>query len=306
MTLSVWIVSDKGVSPSTRRLLEIAEARGHAAICLAPADASFALGKQRSTVLGPAMAPDVVLARMGGGTERAAFDVLFAFEALAVPVISPTRALLVARDKALTALALGAHDIPSPRSAWVTPARLTDALEIVPGPPWILKAPAGHQGNGVALLPSLEALRSAVSERALTCPRLLVQEHLPAGTSDLRVVVADGEVVAAMRRTAPEGDFRSNLHRGGSAAAVVLPAALASLAQRAAAAVGLTIAGVDLVETPDGPVVLEVNASPGLMGIEATTGIEVAGALLTAVEHCARRQRALSSEERDERDRMRT
>lgn len=306
MGLSFWILSDKGVSASTRRLLAVAEARGHAARAVAPADIAFVLADRGSEAL--ESVPDVVLARMGGGTERAAFDVLFAFEALGVCVVSPAAALLVARDKALSALAFRAADVPSPLGVWIAPAKLDEALAKIPGPPWIVKLPAGHQGDGVRLLRSEASLRAAVRDLSLLAPRILVQEHVPAAAiSDLRVIVVRGAIVAAMERTAPPGDFRTNLHRGGSARAVTPSAAQSSLAIRAAASVGLDVAGVDIVQTSSGPKVLEINASPGLVGIERATGVDVAGAIVIAVEALAlaRGICAPATDEVDERDGVR-
>ena len=303
MALSLWILSDKGVSASTQRLLEVASARGHTATCVSPADVCFTLGSTEAPVLDSV--PDVALARMGGGTPRAAFDVLFALEALAVPVVSPAAALLVARDKALSALALRAHGVPTPLSAWVAPSHVDDALRVVPGPPFVLKVPAGHQGKGVSLVHSLGALRDEARELAALAPRILVQEYLPAGSRDLRIVVVGGEAVAAMQRTASAGDFRTNLHVRGSAAAVTPSVDLSTLAVRAAAALGLDVAGVDIVETASGPTVLEVNASPGLMGITSATGVDVADSILAAVEARARGLRSPPTDEVDERDGVR-
>ncbi len=303
MALSLFILSDKGVSASTRRLLEVAKARGHTATCVAPAELCFTLGSTEAPVLDSA--PDVVLARMGGGTPRSAFDVLFALEALAVPVVSPVAALLVARDKALSALLLRAHGVPSPLSAWVAPSNLDDALRELPGPPFILKVPAGHQGSGVSLVHSLGAVRHEVRELAALAPPILVQEYLPAGSRDLRIVVVGGEAVAAMRRTASAADFRTNLHLGGSAAVATPSVELSALAIRAAAALGLDVAGVDIVETASGPTVLEVNASPGLMGIEAATGVDVAASILAAVEARALDRSSPATNEVHERDGVR-
>ncbi|MGL4555349.1 MAG: ATP-grasp domain-containing protein [Gemmataceae bacterium] len=148
-----------------------------------------------------------------------------------------------------------------------------------------MKPREGTHGDGVALAESLGAARSLFEAFRGVGRELLIQRYVAeARGSDLRAIVLDGKVVAAMRRTAADGDFRSNLHRGGSAEPAELSRACRRAAERAARALGLGMAGVDLIESAGGPLVLEVNSSPGLEGVEAATGFDVAGAVIAAVE----------------------
>ncbi len=283
MGRTLWVMTDKPETASTRRLLEVASERGLTAQRVAPAEVVIDLHPEAS--LRGLDLPDVVLARMGGGTARAAFDVLLALEALGVPIVSPASALLTARDKFLSALTLGAHGVPTPRTVWVAPGAANLAVDGLGGPPWVVKLPESHQGTGVMRLDSLASLRSVVDALAPTTPRLLVQEYVTtAAGSDVRVIVVHGQVVAAMRRSARGDEFRSNLHLGGVANALAPSEAIVALAVRATAALGLAVAGVDVLEASSGPLVLEVNASPGLVGIESTTGSDVASAILDVVE----------------------
>jgi ribosomal protein S6--L-glutamate ligase len=151
-------------------------------------------------------------------------------------------------------------------------------------PPHVIKLNEGTQGAGVMLTEKPSASRAAIETLRGLYANFLVQEFIAeAKGADLRCFVVGGEVVAAMRRQAPKGDFRSNLHRGGSAKAVRVSEAEQATAVRAASVLGLGVAGVDLIRSSRGPLVLEVNSSPGLEGIEAATGIDIAGRIVDHV-----------------------
>ena len=159
-----------------------------------------------------------------------------------------------------------------------------DLLAMLGEPPHVIKLTEGSQGRGVMLTEKPSASRSVVDAlRGLYATFLLQEFVAEAAGADLRCLVVGNEVVAAMRRQAPDGDFRANLHRGGSAEGVQLDAAEADIAIRAARALGLGVAGVDLIASARGPLVLEVNASPGLEGIERSTGVDVAGRIIDFV-----------------------
>lgn len=149
----------------------------------------------------------------------------------------------------------------------------------------VVKLLEGTQGVGVVLAETVQAAESVISAFRQMDANFLVQEYISeAEGADLRVLVIDGEVVAAMRRQSPPGEFRSNLHRGGMAQAVELSANERATAIRAATAMGLNVAGVDLIQSREGPMVLEVNSSPGLEGIEAATGEGIAEAIVKYIE----------------------
>ena len=165
-----------------------------------------------------------------------------------------------------------------------------EAMKIVGGPPVIVKLPHGAQGVGTMLCESTGALHALLDTLSAMGHQVLLQHYVrEAKGRDLRAVVVGGRVVAAMRRTGPGDDFRSNLHRGGSCEPVTLRPAYRRCAIRSAATLGLDIAGVDMLETRSGPMVVEANSSPGLEGIELATGVDVAGHI---IEHAVARARA--------------
>ena len=165
-------------------------------------------------------------------------------------------------------------------------------IGLVGGAPLVLKLVEGTQGQGVVLAENPQAARSVIDAfRGLDAYFLVQQFVAEAGNADIRALVVGGKVVAAMRRTAKAGDFRANLHRGGSAEPVKLTTDERRAAVRAARIVGLNVAGVDLLRTPQGSMVIEVNASPGLEGIEATSGVDVADRIIEFVEQNARPHR---------------
>ena len=165
------------------------------------------------------------------------------------------------------------------------PDDTVDLLSMLGPPPHVIKLNEGTQGAGVMLTEKLSASRGVIETLRGLYAHFLVQEFIgEAKGADLRCFVVGNQVVAAMRRQAPKGDFRSNLHRGGTAKAVKASKAEIETAVRAAKVLGLGVAGVDLIRSKRGPLVLEVNSSPGLEGIEAATGVDVAGRI---IEHVA-------------------
>ena len=159
--------------------------------------------------------------------------------------------------------------------------RVEDIINHMGGAPLVIKVLEGTQGVGVVLAETKQAAKSVLEAFYGLQVNLLVQEFIKeAGGADIRALVIGGEVVGAMKRQGAEGDFRSNLHRGGEATKVRLTRAMKSTAQGAARAMGLGIAGVDMIESDRGPLVLEVNSSPGLEGIETVTGIDIAGKIM--------------------------
>jgi ribosomal protein S6--L-glutamate ligase len=227
-----------------------------------------------------------VVPRIGASVTRYGCAVLRQFELMGSYTPSSAAAIARARDKLRCHQVLAAAGIDLPVTVFGdNPDDTGDLLAMLGPPPHVVKLNEGTQGTGVMLTEKLSASRGVIETLRGLYANFVVQEFIAeAGGADLRCIVVGGEVVATMRRQAPEGDFRSNLHRGGTAQAVRPSRAEALAAVRAARQLGLGVAGVDLIRSRRGPLVLEVNSSPGLEGIEQATGIDVAGRI---VEHVA-------------------
>lgn len=278
---------------STRRLAHAASARGHDVHVLntlkcylgvsSAAPGVFYKG-QRLTGF------DAVIPRVGASITSYGLAVLRQFEMLGVFPLNESLAIGRARDKLRTYQLLARKGIRLPATSFAHDVETTqDLIGIVGGAPVVVKLLEGSQGKGVVLAETQNAAESVIDAFRELQAHFLVQEFIAdAGGSDIRCLVVGGRVVAAMKRQAEEGEFRSNLHRGGSATVARLSAEERRVAVRAAKIVGLHVAGVDLLRSASGPVVLEVNASPGLEGIETTTGKDVAGMMIKFLEKHAR------------------
>jgi len=232
--------------------------------------------------------PDAVFTRMGSSAPTPAFVALRQLEAAGVPCVNASAPLEVARDKARSFQALAAAGVPLPATVVLSAGgRLGEALlEPLGPPPWIVKLPVSTQGLGVARVDSLPSLRTVVDVLRGLAQQVLVQRYVAeAAGTDVRVLVVDGRAVAAMRRRAQGDEVRSNLHRGGKAEAVEPTGELARIAAAAAGALGLRVAGVDLLPADEGPLVIEVNGSPGLEGLEKATGRDLATEVLAPVQN---------------------
>ncbi len=277
---------------STSRLVEAASGRGHAVRVLDPLACVPVLGSGRHTLLfegRPVEGIDVVVPRIGASVTDYGLAVLAHFERHAIATINSTSAIARSRDKLRALQLLSAHDVGLPRTAMVRdPHSVTTALDAVGGTPVIIKLLSGTQGVGVLIADSRSSAESTLETLWGLKQNIIVQEFIAESKgSDVRALVVGGRVVAAMRRTARRGDFRSNLHRGGTGVAVELAADYAAAAITAAEVLGLGVAGVDLLESGQGPRVIEVNSSPGLRGIERATGVDVAGAIIAFAEQLA-------------------
>jgi len=174
-----------------------------------------------------------------------------------------------------------------------SPKDTKDLVGLVDNPPVVLKLLSSTQGRGVVLAETKKAAESLVDAFRGLDANFLVQAFVKeAAGADVRCLVVGGRVVAAMKRQAADGEFRSNLHRGGSAVQVKLNAAERKAAIRAAKVLGLNVAGVDILQSNEGPMVLEVNSSPGLEGIETATGLDIAGGIISHIERRVLRLRA--------------
>ena len=296
--MKLAILSRNSKLYSTQRLIEAARTRGHTVRVLDPlrcymriAPGSFEM-HYKGRVLSDY---DAVLPRIGASVTFYGTAVLRQFEMMGVYTPNGSDAILRARDKLRCHQLLAKQDIGLPRTVFGdNPDDTADLLRMLGKPPHIIKLTEGSQGNGVILAERASASRSVIEAFRGLYANFLVQEFIgEAKGADVRCFVVGSEVVAAMRRQARKGEFRSNLHRGGSAKAVTLTADERETAIRAAKVMGLNVAGVDLLRSKRGPLVLEVNSSPGLEGIEGATGLDVAGQVIEYVDaRTKRRQRA--------------
>jgi ribosomal protein S6--L-glutamate ligase len=270
---------------STQRLVQAARARGHVVRVLDPLRCymKIAPGEFQLNYKGKALKGiDAVIPRIGASVTRYGTAVLRQFEMMGAYTPNTSDAILRSRDKLRCHQLLAAQGIGLPTTVFGdNPDDTQDLLNLMGHPPHIIKLNEGSQGAGVILAEQLSASRSVVEALRGLYANFLVQEFIPeANGADIRCFVVGDKVVAAMKRQAAAGEFRSNLHRGGTAEAVKLTAKETDTALRSAHVLGLNIAGVDLLRSKKGPLVLEVNSSPGLEGIEAATKVDVAGAMI--------------------------
>lgn len=235
---------------------------------------------------------DVVLPRTGASITNYGVAVIAQFEMKGVPVVNGATAIMQTRNKLRCLQLMTRYDIDIPRTVIIRrPEELAGAVEMVGGFPVILKLLSGTQGIGVMLAETMGAIESTLDTLWSLGQDILIQECVKESVGrDVRVIVAGGEIVAAMRRQARIGEFRSNIHRGGIGTPIKLPAEYERVAKQAARIVGLNVAGVDLLESHRGPKVIEVNSAPGLEGIEAATGVNVARAILEQTAEIARKR----------------
>lgn len=287
--MKIAILSRNSRLFSTRRLIEAARERGHVVrvldplrcyVRIAPNDVAIRYkGKEVRDI-------DAVIPRIGTSSTFYGTAVLRQFEMMGVYTPNPSDAVLRARDKLRCLQIMAAQGIDMPVTVFGdNPDDTNDVLALLGEPPHVIKLNEGSQGTGVVLAEKRSASQSVVEAFRGLYANFLVQEFIAeAKGSDLRCFVVGKKVVAAMQRVAGPGEFRANLHRGGTAVKAILSAEEKRIAIRAAAALGLAIAGVDLLRSNRGPLLLEVNASPGLEGIEAASGVDVAGAIMDLLE----------------------
>jgi ribosomal protein S6--L-glutamate ligase len=236
---------------------------------------------------------DAVIPRVGASITFYGTAVLRQFEMMNVFTPNSSDAILRARDKLRCLQLLAREDMGLPSTVFGdNPDDTADLLAMLGDPPHVIKLNEGAQGNGVLLADTRSASQSVIEAFRGLYANFLVQEFIrEAKGADIRCFVVGGKVVAAMRRQGRKGEFRSNLHRGGSATKTELSAAEIDTALRASRAMGLNIAGVDLLRSRRGPLVLEVNSSPGLEGIEEATEVNVAGEIIEYLEQRVRKRR---------------
>ncbi len=229
---------------------------------------------------------DAVISRVAGVNQMIATSILRQFEQMGVFCLASSTAFSIARDKLRTLQVLSRHNIGIPASAFVfDKSDIESAMERVGGAPVIVKLLGGSQGAGVMLLEKEKLAKAVLEALQVAGNDVLIQRFVAESQGrDIRAFVIGDRVVAAMRRTAVEGEFRSNVHLGGTTEAITLEPEYEHAALLATHIIGLRVSGVDLLETSSGPQVLEVNSSPGLEGIEKATGINIAQEIISYLE----------------------
>lgn len=286
--MKIAILSRKRDIYSTRRLVQAVHAHGHEAMVLDPLKCKILLesGVHQVYYRGePVVDADVVLPRIGTSVTEYGLAVVRQFELMGVPLVNESRAISQSRDKLRCLQLMAEADINIPKTFLCrSPRHVKTAIELVGGMPVILKLQQGTQGIGVILADSYQSAESTLDTLWSLGQNILIQEYIgEAAGSDVRVLVIGGRVVAAMKRVAQAGDFRANIHRGATGISVKLTAEQERVALRAVRILGLSIAGVDLLEGKDRPILLEVNSSPGFQGLEKATGLDIAGEMVRHV-----------------------
>lgn len=295
--MKLAILSREPKSYSTQRLVEAATLQGHEAVVVDHLQCNLVLEKGRPGILyhGKRLEGfDAIIPRIGASVTFYGTAVVRQFEMMKVRTAVDSQAIVRSRDKLRSMQILSRAGVGMPKTAFTNNSDDVPAMiKQVGGAPVIIKLLEGTQGLGVVLAESEKAAQSVIEAFHNLKARIIVQEFIAESKgADLRAFVVDGEVVGAMRRQGQEGEFRSNLHRGGVGTLVKLSRTEKAAALLAAKALGLGIAGVDLLQSKRGPLVLEVNSSPGLEGIEKATKHDIAGRIIEYINDIAGKKKA--------------
>jgi ribosomal protein S6--L-glutamate ligase len=286
--MKIAILSQDASIHSTKRLKEAGEARGHEIRVINYLRCYMNITSHKPTVVyngKPLESFEAIIPRISASKTFYGTAVVRQFEVMNVFTANDSQAISRSRDKLRCLQILAREGIGLPVTGIAHATQDIDGLiETVGGAPVVIKLLEGSQGIGVVLAETHQAAKSVIEAFRQLEANILVQEYIKeAKGADLRCFVIDGQVVAAMKRQGTKGDFRANLHRGGKAEKVKLTPEENATAIKATKAVGLRVAGVDLLRSNHGPVVIEINSSPGLEGIEAATGIDVAKKIIDFV-----------------------
>lgn len=286
--MKIAILSRNPELYSTQRLVEAGLGRGHDVRVIDYARCYMGIKSHGPTVhlAREALAFDAVIPRVGASETFYGTAIVRQFEMMGTFTTNESQAISRARDKLRSLQLLSRAGIGLPVTGMAHSTKDVDGLiDLVGGAPLIVKLVEGTQGIGVVKCETREAAESVIAAFRQLNAFILVQEFIAeAKGCDIRAFVVDGRVVAAMMREAKPGEFRANIHRGGKATRIKLTPEERAISVRAAKAIGLNVAGVDLLRSNHGPVVIEVNASPGLEGIEGASGVDVAGKIYEFVE----------------------
>lgn len=274
---------------STKRIREAARNRGHRVITLNPLKCQLNLMRYQHSIyysgrkVNP---PDVIIPRIGATLTNYGISVVRQFEILDSKVLNSADSISRSRDKMRTLQLLAAEGIHIPKTVMArNPNQLVRALQLTGGPPIILKLIEGTQGIGVILSETRQSFESTLDTLWNLGQDILIQQFIADSKGrDIRAFVINGKVVAAMKREAAAEEFRANIHRGGTGKMVILSSIQEETAIRATEILGLGIAGVDFFDIPGEPIIIELNSSPGLQGIERATGVDVATEIIKYAE----------------------
>lgn len=274
---------------STQRLIEAAEKRGHEVLVLDHMKCVLGIEKGRPHIYyggKEVLGVNAVIPRIGASVTFYGAAVVRQFEMMKIFTAVESQALVRSRDKLRSLQILARAGLGMPKTAFACePKDIDNIINVIGGAPCVIKLLEGTQGIGVILAENHKAAKSVIEAFLKLDAAMLVQEFIKeAKGADIRVFVVDGQIVGAMKRQAREGEFRSNLHRGGTASLVTLTPEERATALKAVKKLGLGIAGVDMLQSERGPLIMEVNSSPGLEGIEKATGVDIAEKIIEYVE----------------------
>lgn len=286
----IVILSSNRKLYSSKRLFEEASKKGHKVEIIDPLRCYIDVSSKAPAVYYKKRKlnnVDFVIPRIGASSNAFGIAIVRQFEMMGVKVMNTANAIKLSRDKLGSLQVLSKEKIPLPRTGFADCTKqTTDLLKIVGGSPIVVKLIESSQGKGVVLAETDSASKSIIDAFRELDANFLVQEFIKeADGKDVRCFVLNGEIVATMERSAKAGDFRSNLHRGGTARSITLSPEEEKIAIDASMALGLNLAGVDLIQSSEGYKVLEVNSSPGLEGIENYSGKNVAEKIIEFIEN---------------------
>ncbi len=287
--MRILILSRNASLYSTERLVESAERRGHEVMVRDPLKFTIEVGRNPTMtyMAQKVLTPDFVIPRIGASITAYGLAVVRQFEEMGVKILNDSTGIACSRDKFRALQILSRSQIAFPRTVFVRRrSEIIRAIDAVGGVPVVIKLLEGAQGMGVVLARDLNTAQALIELLQVAKQNILIQKFVEeANGSDLRVLVLGDRVIAAMRRTAKNpSEFRANIHQGGRAEFVELSQAHQTLAVNAAKILGLKFAGVDMLESKEGPQVLEVNSSPGLEGIEKVSGVDIALSVIQYME----------------------
>lgn len=286
--MNIGILSRNSSLYSTSRLREAAEERGHVVRIVDYLRCYMNITSAKPKVLfrGEELTFDAVIPRIGATHTHYGSAVVRQFETMKVFVVNDSQSIDRSRDKLRSLQLLASAGVGMPVTSYAHSTQdIAGLLEIVGGTPVVVKLLEGTQGLGVVLAETKKAAESVITAFRQLDANILVQEFIKESRgADVRAFVIGGRVVAAMKRQGGPGEFRSNLHRGGTAEGIKLTRSERATAVKAARVMGLNVAGVDLLQSERGPLVLEVNSSPGLEGIEAASEVDVAARIIEFIE----------------------
>ncbi|MAZ27782.1 MAG: 30S ribosomal protein S6--L-glutamate ligase [Cytophagaceae bacterium] len=287
--MKIKILSRNSHLYSTQRLVEAAKKRKHEVEVIDPLKCDLIIEKKKPTVYYKGRYlndTDAIIPRIGASITYYGTAVVRQFEMMGCFTTTESQALVRSRDKLRSLQILSRARLGLPKTVFTNYSRdVSEIIEHVGGAPLIIKLLEGTQGLGVVLAETQNAAESVIEAFNGLQARVIVQEFIKeAKGADIRAFIVDGQVVGAMKRQGKEGEFRSNLHRGGSASIIQLTDDEENAAIKAAKSMGLGVAGVDMLQSDRGPLILEVNSSPGLEGIEAATGKDIAKSIIRYIE----------------------